>query len=109
MAYMAAAVTAISPIAIGYPKVQCSSGIRSKFIPYTPATKDCAKKMAAQEEIFLTCSFCSALALFWRLAVSVPSSVSAFCSRQRVDGPLEMDDFTGQVVDPAGNQRAGRR
>ena len=44
--------------------------------------------MAAQDEIFLTCSFCSALASFCRLAVRVPSSVSAFCSRSRKEfGP----------------------
>ena len=52
-------------------------------MPYSAATKDGAKKIAAQEEIFLICSFCAALASFCRLAVSVPSRVRAFCSSCR--------------------------
>ncbi len=59
-----------------------------------PATNDGAKKMAAQDEIFLTCSFCSALASFCRLAVSVPSRVRAFCRRSRKESAREISRST---------------
>ena len=45
--------TAISPRANGYPATQCSSGMCSKFMPYTVPTNVGAKKTAAQPEIVL--------------------------------------------------------
>ena len=51
-------------------------------MPYTPATKDGAKKMAAQDEIFLTCSLCSALTLDGTLTANRQNEVSAEQSEQ---------------------------
>ena len=55
---------------------------------------DGANRMAAQEEIFFICSFCTIAASFCRAVVSVESRLMASVSEERMDSSLPVTAIT---------------